>query len=58
MTENIIISNVFVILLQVVMQVKMECGSELHRGDMKLPIRDVSVDGGYVSIVLGPLCFL
>lgn len=40
------------------MQVKIVCGSEL-----KLPIRDVSVDGGEenwdggVSFVLEPLCF-
>lgn len=50
--------------LQVEMQVKIVCGSEPHRGDMKLPIREVSVDGGKekwdgdVSLVLGPLCFL
>ncbi|XP_056629495.1 collagen alpha-1(III) chain-like [Triplophysa dalaica] len=49
---------------EVEMQVKIVCGSEPHRRDMKLPIREVSVDGGKekwdgdVSFVLGPLCFL
>lgn len=48
---------------EVVMQVKIVWGSELHRGDIKLPIRDISVDGREdnwdrgVSFVLGPLCF-
>ena len=53
------------LVLQAVVQVRVEGNSELHRGDLELlPLRDLGMEnrGDHwereINAVLGPLCFL